>query len=158
MMKELADEQEREVEHAIIKHGKYKSWMSLEQRKSHLNKVAHADVVDVEFLKSLLSGPFSSSSKESGNALSVQIESPPAGVSIPNISLEGIWKKASELLKSGDSIAPAPGFSSEARILASRFNSRPHLVTNGKDGACHCNADCVNYWSMRSCSHVVAVA
>ena len=117
-MKELADEQEREVEHAVIKHGKYeflpeyqhlqvpeKRWfrMSLEQQKRHLNKVAHADVAEVKFSKSLLSGPSSSSSKESGSALSVQVDSLPAGINIPYVSLEGIWKKASELLGSGDS-------------------------------------------------------
>ena len=43
-------------------------------------------------------------------------------------------------------------------MVASRSNSHPHLVTKGKNGAYHCDADCVNYRSMKLCSHVVAVA
>ena len=73
--------------------------MSLEQRKHHPDKVAHADVAEGDFSKSLLSGlSSSSSSKESESALSVQIDCLPAGVSIPYVSLEEIWKKVSELI------------------------------------------------------------
>ena len=77
---------------------------------------------------------------------------------IPAAALEGIWKKASELRASDNSIVPAPGHPKEARMVASRTGLHPHFVTKGKDTMYHCDSECVNYQSLKICSHTVAVA
>ena len=69
--------------------------------------------------------------------------------------LEGIWKKAAELVTTEGAIAPAPGHPPEARNVLSR-QSGFHTVKPVKGGRFTC--DCVRYKSLDICSHSVATA
>ena len=59
--------------------------------------------------------------------LSVDVKSVSEVVVVPLTCLEGIWKKATDLLNSPQSISPAPGHPVKARMVMSRGH-RPHLV------------------------------
>ena len=77
--------------------------------------------------------------------LSVDMSSVAAEVTIPPPCLQGIWKKAEELLNSPGSITAAPGNSEEARMELSRSGQRPHLVVPCKGGKYKCDPDCANF-------------
>ena len=83
-------------------------------------------------------------------------------INIPFPCLEGIWKKAVDLISTPGNITPAPGHSPEVKMVASYSGHCPHLVIPYKSGMYKCDTDCLNYKSMPHsmglCSHVVAVA
>ena len=81
-----------------------------------------------------------------------------SGLKIPLDSIQGIWKKASELVGETASISPAPGYGPECKMVISRKGKRLHLVTQSKRGKYSCDSDCCNWKSLGVCSHTVAVA
>ena len=81
-----------------------------------------------------------------------------AGVSkLPLTMLQGIWNKATELLKTDGAVVPAPGIDSAMCVL-SYNGKRPHLVTEKKGGNFTCDQDCPNWKGLGICSHIIAVA
>ena len=158
-LKDVVDEQEREVERAVLRRGKFRfketylhlevdenQWfsMSKEQRQAHLKKVSEAQVSE-----------FTQSQSQS---LSVSINDVESLINIPLPCLEGIWKKAADLIATPGNIAPAPGHPPEVKMVTSYSSQRPHLVMPCKSKIYKCDSDCLNYKSMGFCSHVVAVA
>ena len=91
-------------------------------------------------------------------SLSVEISSIANDVLVPLHCLQGIWKKAEELLATPGSITAAPGSSEEARMVLSHSGQQPHLVVQCKGRKFKCDSDCANYKSMGICSHSLAVA
>ena len=110
-MKELIDEQEKEVERAVLKRGKYKfeddyqnievpeaKWfrMTPQQRKKHLQKVAttwpkelsHSETTSVTAMGTVADSCLPSVKLDD---VTTQVKN------IPAAALEGIWKKACEL-------------------------------------------------------------
>lgn len=79
---------------------------------------------------------------------------------------ESVWftmrmqqrQKAKELLTKENAIVPAPGQSSEARMVLSYTNKLPHMVTPTKGGVFSCESNCPNWKSLGIYSHSVAVA
>lgn len=65
--------------------------------------------------------------------------------------LQGIWRKAEELLNS-------PGNYGQARMVLSRSGQRPHLVVPCKGDRFKCDPDCIKFKSLGICSHSVVVA
>ena len=128
-LKDIVDEQEHEVERAIIRQGKYRfkddylhlevsedKWfgMSQEQRKAHIKKVAFAKVVE-EPTTSL------STSASSAVSMAMDIDEVALKVDLPLLCLQGIWQKAENLLSSSNNIiVPAPGHPSDAKMVASQ--------------------------------------
>ena len=167
-LKQIIDEQDRELERAVIGRGKYEFVeeykfleikemnlfkMTREQRKKHIQKVANVQIAftaetpgDSDTLSSLT------------KQLGVNPEEFHVGLKIPLSSIKGIWKKAEELLSLPDAITSAPGFGGKSKMVMSRNGKRPHLVTQGKGGRVSCDGDCPNWKSMGICSHSVAVA
>ena len=158
-LKDIVDEQEREVERAVLRRGKFQfkdeylhlevdenHWfaMSQEQRLAHLKKVSVAQVNEL--------------TQSHSKSLSMNISDVEALVNIPFPCLEGIWKKAADLITTPGNITPAPGNSPEVKMVTSYSGQRPHLVMPCKSGMYKCDSDCLNYKSMGLCSHVVAVA
>ena len=89
--------------------------------------------------------------------LSVNVESFSKSVSVPFLTLSGIWTKAGNLLQdTANNFSMSPGSHSQARMVRSSSSTTPHLVKQGKGGNFVC--DCINYKSLRICSHTVAVA
>lgn len=173
---DLVKEQEREVEKSLIGRGKfelrkqYQSWyvpetkwftMTTAQRENHIKRFSDASLSDVTGDGnteddiphiSLGRGPSVSST------LSVKFETFADDVRIPSNSLEGIWKKASELLNTDNAIVPAPGGGVNAKLVLSYRGTRPHLVAPKKGGGFVCDSDCPNWKALNICAHSVAVA
>lgn len=81
-----------------------------------------------------------------------------AGASkLPLSMLEGIWKKAAELLKTDGAVVPAPGMDS-AMCVSSYGGKRPHLVSQKRGGNFACDSDCPNWKGLGICAHAVAAA
>lgn len=175
-LRELVDEQDREVERALIGRGKYElrsqyqSWqlaeskwfnMSTEQRGKHLNKFANATLQDIASACSDADTSLTSSlvyGREIDGSLSLSVEDFSASVRVPKNCLEGIWCKAAELLKSNGAIVPAPGGAAGAKSVLSYGGKKPHLVVPKKGGAFSCDEDCPNWKALGICAHTVATA
>jgi len=56
------------------------------------------------------------------------------GLSVPQGIVDGIWKKASELLSTPGAIGFAPGLAPQARTVISKTRSGFHTVVPGKGG------------------------
>ena len=127
--KGVIDEQEAEVERAVIRRGKFRfkeeyqyleveesEWfrMSTEERQRHLKKV-----------HSTLPGKLNVVSSDITMPVDEAIEL----LNIPAPCLEGIWQKASMILSSSDNVTSAPGQPMSARMVISSSGKRPHLVS-----------------------------
>lgn len=169
-LRELCDEQEREIERAILRRGKYKQlevnegkWfsMSQDQRVKHIKKVGETLVSSVSNPEAIafssditLTPSVGSDTQSISNALM-----PVASrVGLPTAAIEAISRKAAEILKTADGIVPAPGHGSNAVMVLSKSGKMPHLVTVKKNGGMVCDKDCPQYQSAGLCSHVVAAA
>ena len=65
--------------------------------------------------------------------LSVDVNTVADGVRVPRNSLEGIWSKAVELLKTEGAIVSAPGVGDGAKFVLSYRGRNPHLVVPRKE-------------------------
>lgn len=77
---------------------------------------------------------------------------------IPLITLEAIWSKATALLQGENSISPAPGTDRRAHVVLSFSGDTPHLVRPKCNGQYVCDDKCPQWVSAKICSHTVAVA
>ena len=171
----LVNDQDLEVERAVCCRGKYRfrpqyqyleiaeeKWfkMTPEARRKHISKIHQTVVVAAPSLGTIESGtlPSSSTSSCSNPTLSLELKSFSSVVKTPQPVLEGIWRKATELVSTPQKIALAPGCSALARMVESKSGKRPHLVTPGKGGKFACDNSCPNYKCFGLCSHTVAVA
>lgn len=179
-VKELAAEQQMELERAVVSRGKYQfqekyrflqvtesKWftMNAQQRTKHLSKVQSLAVTEVHEStpESATTVPQThheghTASPPSTSDLSVDVLSAAHGIPVPLTCMEGIWRKAGELLRDPSAMVAAPGQSSEARMVLSYSGSAPHLVAPVKGGGYSCDSSCPNWKSMAFCSHTVAVA
>ena len=180
-LKELCDEQQREVERAVVCRGKYRlrpqyrhlevpesKWftMSREQRKQHLSKVndhlvsntSHPDEVRFSSGISCTSESCSDSGNVSVSSLLKQLTPLSSRLNLPITAVEGIARKAIEITNTDSGIVQAPGHDPSSRMVISKSGKRPHLVTPKKNGGMACDSDCLQYKSACICSHVVAAA
>ena len=170
-LKQLIDEQERELERAVIGRRKYQfveayrsleikevDWfrMTQQQRQKHMQKIAS---IQLPFTGEIPSDNVCLE-RESCTAtqLPIQPEDFQSGLKIPLATVQGIWKKAEDLLREPGSISSAPGYGTRCKMVLSRSGKRPHLVTCGKGGKFSCDGECPNWKAMNICSHSVAVA
>ena len=89
--------------------------------------------------------------------LSVEVADFSDQVNIPEPVLDGVWKKATNLLTSTNAITKAPGSDEKAHSVISSTGNLPHMVTLRKNGQYVCDKSCANWNSLRICSHTVAV-
>ncbi len=129
--------------------------MNISQRKRHLAKVHSSAVMS-------LSESHAPDKDEvqatTAPQLAVPVQSAVKGFNVPIMCLEGIRRKATELIGNESAIASAPGQSEEAKMVLSHSGKTPHLVTPSKGGGYACDANCPNWKSIAICSHTVAVA
>ena len=98
--------------------------------------------------------PEATSSKR---ALSVSAED--SGIAtIPLVTLNSIWAKASELLSLENGITPAPGSDTKARMVISKSQVTPHHVRSPSDNQYVCDNSCPQWVSSQICSHTIAVS
>ena len=186
-LRELASEQQQEVEKAVIGRGKYKlrqdykhlevsetKWfaMSRDQRSKHLKKISTISVSDTnDFSTEDCADSFTMTSPTHGStmkssthgsamksSLSADIMCLAPYIGLPVAALEAMCAKAKELTETDGAITLAPGQSPLARMVLSRTGKRPHLVTPKRKGGFACDDDCPQYCSSGLCSHVIAVA
>ena len=172
--RELCEEQEREVERAVIQRGKYllasqyhhmevseNKWfkMTQEQRIQHLKKLNDIPVAR-ESLLSDDSGPSHSCAADISCDLSLLYrELAPLSINLrlPISAIDAISRKALDILSVDGGIIAAPG-QPTARMVMSKTGKRPHLIVPKKNGGFACDDDCPQYKSAGLCSHIVAVA
>ena len=78
---------------------------------------------------------------------------------LPNAAIDGIARKAAEILCTDGAIVHAPGHSTDTQMVISHSGKRPHLVVpKRKSGGMACDGDCPQYKSAKLCSHTVAAA
>ena len=174
-VEELVAEQQKEVERAIINRGKYQlqadyrylqvpesEWftMTSQQRVKHINKVQSVSVIDVEESVDIQrpGNPSRSNPTHSSTKLSVDANAAAEGMNVPLPSMEGIWRKARDLIGDPSGMSPAPGQSPQARMVLSFSGKTPHMVTPTQGGGFNCDSNCPNWKSLNLCSHTVAVA
>lgn len=121
-----------------------------------MHKVSTIQLVLTGEIKEQLS--VTSNSSATIAQLPVQPEDFHSVLKIPLAAIQGIWRKADELLSDPNAISPAPGYDSKYKMVMSQSGKHPHLVTCGKQGKYTCDSECPNWKSMNICSHSVAVA
>ena len=129
--------------------------MNAQQRQKHISKVHSVVLSEVQSSESVSVPRLTNLS--SGGMLSVDAKTVAKSANLPFTCVEGIWTKATELLQD-NAIVPAPGQSSEARMVLSYSNKVPHMVTPTKAGGFSCDTNCPNWKSIGICAHSVAVA
>ena len=180
-LKECIEDQEKEVERAVVNRGKYvfkdefkdlqlseQQWskMSVTQRTNHLHRVQAMALKTSG--KSVSSEPSTSKASSSKVQPSVAISQPGClSVELDTFSdevltslavLKCIWGKAKDLLAKTNAICPAPGDGKLDCMVESYSGTQPHLVTAKKSGQYACDAACANWKSLSICAHSVAAA
>lgn len=180
-LRELCDEQEREVERAVIRRGKYRlrpqykqlevdegKWfsMSQDQRLSHLKKFSATEVSSIDCPEAItfcgrigsLTPPTPACIDDDFSSVLSDLLPVASHVGLPISAVDAIGKKAIDILKTADGIVPAPGHGKDSRMVLSRSGKMPHLVSIKKNGGMACDKDCPQYQSAGICSHIVAAA
>ena len=132
-LKQVIDDQEKEVEKAVIQRGKYcfKSEykylevpesqgykMTSQQRKKCLDRIAHASVTGLSDTPNIDSSPSLPTSEILvGAVLAVDVHEVASEVTIPLACIQGIWTEGTELWSTVGSTVPAPGHCTEARLV-----------------------------------------
>lgn len=171
---ELCEEQEREVERAVLQRGKYRlrpqyrvmeisesKWfkMTHEQRSQHLKKLHEMPVFDVADVG--LDGTNELSPTPTvvctPASLTQELATLTTHLGLPISAIEAIASKASDILSVAGGVVVAPG-QPTARMVLSKTGKRPHFVVKKKNGGLACDSDCPQYKSASLCSHIVAAA
>jgi len=136
-MQQLAEDQRQELELAIIKRGKYQlrpqyrylevpeaKWFSLtqDQRQAHLKKFAQVCVGEDS------NEQVSSHSSAEDVPLSVDVNDAASNSTVPLSIYQGIWSKASNLIRMEAAMASSPGYAAEAWTVRSATSNGFHIV------------------------------
>jgi hypothetical protein len=175
-MKEFIDQQQREVDMAIIGGGRLqlrdeykhfevtdsgKWWrMSEEQKKLHLQRF-HSTFLTAAKRASAYSRKGKERASKAAHVstkLSVGIEEAQEIIKLPKETVEGIWSKAEMLLVTPQAMAKIPGGGPKDRFVLSSSGSEPHHVKARRGVDYKCDDKCLHYRSISICSHVVAVS
>ena len=79
-------------------------------------------------------------------------------ISLPLATVESMWSKVEEYLKSDCDIVPAPGSDHKAKMVSSHSSNTPHFVRALHLGQSVCDSNCFQWKSAQICSHITAVA
>lgn len=143
-------EQYKEVERAIIDRGKYQfrpqyrflqvaenKWfkMNTQQGTKHVSKVQSLAIEDEhelstesELTQRTMEPVHKQEAAPISTLLSVNVASAAKGLSIPLTCIQGVWKKAAELLHKPNSMVTAPGWCAEACMVLSYSGRVPRMV------------------------------
>ena len=76
---------------------------------------------------------------------------------LPLITLQSMWEKASKLLTMDNGITAAPSEDRKARMASSFSGKTPHFVSSRPSGQYVCDSMCIQWNSAKICSHTLAV-
>ena len=77
---------------------------------------------------------------------------------LPLVTLQCMWEKASKLLSMGNGITAAPCDDGKVRMASSFTQKAPHFVSSRRGGQYVCDSTCIQWNSAKICSHTIAVA
>ena len=165
-LKAITEQHDEELKRAVIDRGEWKfttafkhlkvpqaNWFSQtsEFKEKHMKKVKSCMVTST--------AECSTQSESDSSRLSISFEN--CGLATIAQSLQNIWKKAENWVKSKDHVLTAPWLSdNKARLVNSSFSPHPHIVMTHKSNKnlyC-CDDKCAMFKGFSLCSHVVAVA
>ena len=173
-MKQYVESQREEVIRSLSGRGQYRllpivshygvptqSWIKMtpEQRREVVTAFENAKLPRNSSyqMEENLESAVDTSSFQAETILSVSAED--SGIiSIPLVTLSGMWNKASELLSTENAITPAPGCDKKARMVLSHSQGTPHHIRSRPDGQYLCDNNCPQWMSSQICSHTLAVA
>ena len=118
--------------------------MNADQRSKHMSNVHSVTLSDVQEL-------CEDDLTVSSNGLSVDAQSASRELKVPATCVQGIWRKAADLIRDPNSMVAAPGQSAESRMVLSYSGKAPHMVTPKKGGGFSCDATCPNWKSIGFC-------
>lgn len=130
--------------------------MSSERQKKHITCVQSVQSVATKTNTPPMSDVVKSlqQSNSCSESLSVDLKQASLQTNIPVNCLHGLWKKANDLIRCSNSIAPAPRLDKEARMVLSYSGNTPRVVVPNKFS---CDVDCPIWKSLGLCSHTVVV-
>ena len=166
IVKDLVESQRQEVIRSLSGRGQYRllpqynhlgvtvqQWttMNPDQRKKLLDSFDKASLI-VSVNDEI------AASDQSTTTVSLPISPEDSGITtLPIVTLQGMWKKANDLLSTDNAITKAPGTDPKARMVLS-YSSLPHLVRSGDGGKYQCDSNCLQWSSCQVCSHCLAAA
>ena len=174
LARELVDEQECELEKAVIGIGEYtfnnefkhleiplSSWscMTQAQRQKHLNHIRNI-MLQAAKIPSTKPVNIISHHQESASSNYLTICEQRFNVDkcqLSNDILKDMFRKAEMLVSAPNSICPSPG-SSNAKLVESKSGQRPHYVTKKGSYKYCCDIDCTMWKCSKLCSHTIACA
>ena len=132
---------------------------ALETSSVSLSTNLETGVHSSDQITSDISTPAPTSSHSICNLLSSKLSVLLSKLGLPGTAIDGISKKAAEILCTDEAIVHAPGHPAEAQMVVSRTGNRPHLVLpKRRSGGMACDDDCPQYKSAKLCSHIIAAA
>ena len=177
-MKQVVDEQQNEIVRSLSGRGRYRlcenvkhfgvsveQWTKMrpEQRQKIVRRF-HSAAIESNSAGSI-SGPslaesaVSSDQQPSCSAKCLKVSAEESGIhTIPLVTLQHIWSKASSLLQGENTITPVPGTDKRARAVLSYHSDTPHIVRPKGNTHYICDSNCPQWVSSKICSHTVAVA
>ena len=174
LMKEMEQEQSRNVERSLFDEGPYClkpeliafgassdefHTMTKQEKKCVIEKFRHFEPT---FSNGHHSPEFQSSGKTDDDNEIPMVIPPPSSLSVtfqefnlPSTLFAEMWDKAARLHESEGGIVNAP-LSDSCWIVASERNQKPHFVSKGKGDIYKC--DCFGFREKSFCSHALVVA
>lgn len=172
LARQLAEEQENEVEKAVIRVGEYRfgellnhlqiplskwSSMSRGQRRKYLNNIHQVSLHESDKLRIQVS-------KKDVNAdasLCFTIDNKlfdASSCQLSNDIIRNMFAKTERLVAVGsNSICPSPG-SVNAKLVESSSGQRPYYVVKKSSNKYNCDSDCPMWKCSKLCSHTIACA
>ena len=181
-MKELVDEQQNEIIRSLSGRGRYRlcegvkhfgvsveQWTKMrpEQRQKIVQRFNSATIegssassVHTFSSPSIADEDTASSDQQpSCSVRCLKVSAEESGIhTIPLVTLQQIWSKASSLLQGENTITPVPGTDKRARAVLSYHSDTPHIVRPKGNTHYICDSNCAQWSSSKICSHTVAVA
>ena len=94
----------------------------------------------------------------SAEVVTLSVSAEDSGIlSVPLVTLTGMWNKAFDLLSTENVFTLAPGSDTKARMVVSRSQDIPHHIRSRADGQYLCDSNCPQWMSSQICSHTLAV-
>ena len=173
LAKELIEDQQSEVEKAVIGVGEYRfceefkhleiplgKWSSMTkmQRTNYLQKITRLSLQEAKVPPSSKPRAQSTAPTVLSKAFKIcgQTFSAENCLLAANV-LQCMFDKAEKLVQGTNSICPSPG-TVNVKLVESKSGSRPHFVTVKADNKYACDSDCPMWKCSKICSHTIACA
>ena len=168
-LKQLIEGQRDEVIRSLSGRGQYRLFLSTsilewskmrpEQRKMLITDFDSSSLRSSGKTKAIAAAVSQSSETGCTTPSYLSIDAEDSGIeTLPLVTLQCMWEKASKLLTMGNGITAAPSDDKKARMTSSFSGKTPHFVSSRSGGQYVCDSTCIQWNSAKICSHTLAVA